>query len=84
MGEYEYRQQWQKDHTVLVPLRLNRNTDGDIVSAIENARSKQGEIKRLVRLGLAYELGLLKTERPETVIEDSTELSVTSGTEQEG
>ena len=54
-NEYEYRQQWQKDHTVLVALRLNRNTDGDIISAIENVQSKQGEIKRLVRLALQYE-----------------------------
>lgn len=45
----------QKEKTILVGLRLQKSTDADIISAIEKASSKQGEVKRLVRLGLAAE-----------------------------
>lgn len=38
---------------VQVALRLNRNTDQDIIEALENAPSKQGYIKDLIRADIA-------------------------------
>lgn len=50
-----YDAEWKKKNTVLIGMRLQKSTDADIISAIENSKSKQGELKRLIRLGLAYE-----------------------------
>ena len=36
-------------NTVQVKLKLNRNTDADIIAKLEAADSKQGYIKRLIR-----------------------------------
>ncbi len=60
----EYDAGWKKENTVLYGMRLQRSTDIDIIERIEAAPSRQGEIKRLVRLGLEYEriLNEQKTE----------------------
>lgn len=38
---------------VQVALRLNRNTDQDIIEALESVPSKQGYIKALIRADIA-------------------------------
>ena len=38
----------------MISLNLNNKTDADILFAIEG-KPKQTEIKRLIRLGIAYE-----------------------------
>ena len=48
------QQKYDKVHTKFIGLKLNRKTDHDILSVLEG-KSKQTEIKRLVRLGLAAE-----------------------------
>lgn len=40
---------WQKENTVNITLRLNRNTDADIIAAIEKKASKAGFIKACIR-----------------------------------
>ena len=54
MGETEKRKQWVKENTVFIGLRLQRSTDGDILSAIDG-KAKQTEIKRLLRIGLKHD-----------------------------
>lgn len=54
MADSEARKQWTKENTVFIGLKLNKRTDSDILSALGEG-SKQGEIKRLIRLGLKYE-----------------------------
>ena len=40
---------YNRKNTVQVLLRLNKNTDADIIAALESAKSKQGYIKALIR-----------------------------------
>lgn len=40
---------YNKTHTVQVPIRLNKNTDADIIAHLESVQSKQGYIKELIR-----------------------------------
>ena len=40
---------YNKVNTVQVPIRLNKNTDQDILKKLESVESKQGYIKRLIR-----------------------------------
>ena len=47
--------EWEKQNTYLFSVRLQNSTDADIIERIQAAPSRQGEIKRLVRLGIAYE-----------------------------
>ena len=42
---------------VQVALRLNRNTDQDIIEVLENMPSKQGYIKDLIRADIAAKQG---------------------------
>lgn len=48
-------QAWKEQHTISFGVRLNRNTDADIIDKLEGAASRQGELKRLVRLGIKAE-----------------------------
>lgn len=48
-------QAWKEQHTISFGVRLNRNTDADIIAKLEGAESRQGELKRLVRLGIKAE-----------------------------
>lgn len=48
-------QAWKEQHTISFGVRLNRNTDADIIAKLEGAASRQGELKRLVRLGIKAE-----------------------------
>lgn len=47
--------EWEKANTYLFSTRLQHTTDADIIEKLEAAESRQGELKRLVRLGIAYE-----------------------------
>lgn len=60
----ETRARWEASNTLHFSVRLQNSTDADIIERIEAAPSRQGEIKRLVRLGLEYEriLNEQKTE----------------------
>lgn len=40
---------YNKANTVQVPIRLNKNTDADILEHLESVQSKQGYIKELIR-----------------------------------
>ena len=51
MGERESKKQWDAENTERVSLKLNKNTDADIIKALDNA-PKQTEIKRLIREGM--------------------------------
>lgn len=59
MPETEARRRWTAQNTTYIPLKLNNRTDADILSALEEksrqGKSRQGEIKRLIRRGLEKE-----------------------------
>lgn len=51
MAETQARKEWTKENTTFVGLKLNNRTDKDILEALEG-KSKQTEIKRLIRKGM--------------------------------
>lgn len=54
MPESKAKIEWTKENTVHIGVKLNKNTDADILSALEG-KAKQTEIKRLIRVALALE-----------------------------
>lgn len=44
---------YNKTHTIQIPLRLNRNTDTDILAALDKVPSRAGYIKALIRADIA-------------------------------
>ena len=51
----EVNQRWKEQNTLCFGVRLNRQTDADIIAKLEGAASRQGELKRLVRMGIKAE-----------------------------
>jgi hypothetical protein len=52
----EYEEAWKQENTTRITLRLNNRTDADIIEAMQTAQgSKQGELRRLIRAGIAAE-----------------------------
>lgn len=51
MAESPSRKEWTKQHTTFIGLKLNHNTDRDILDALDG-KQKQTEIKRLIRLAI--------------------------------
>lgn len=43
---------YNKAKTVTICLRLNKETDKDIIEVLENVGSKQGYIKELIRMDI--------------------------------
>ena len=44
---------YQKNNTRMITIRLNLNTDADIIRRLEEVDSKQGYIKELIRKDMA-------------------------------
>lgn len=55
MGETEARKEWTKKNTTYFGIKLQNSTDADILAALDGADSKQGEIKRLLRIAIEIE-----------------------------
>lgn len=49
------QKKYDKEHTVGCHIKLNTNTDQDIIRWLWGQRSKQGSIKRLIREEIARE-----------------------------
>lgn len=54
MPESEAKKKWMKENTTFIGLKLNHNTDTDILEALQG-KQKQTEIKRLLRIALQSE-----------------------------
>jgi len=48
----EAKKKWDKENTSYIPLRLNHNTDKDILQALDPKRPKQTQIKEWIRKAL--------------------------------
>lgn len=44
-----YDQDWKAKNTTRIALRLNNNTDADIIEFLDTLNNKQGYIKDLIR-----------------------------------
>lgn len=49
------KERWKAENTYLFSVRLQNSTDADLIERLKEAPSRQGELKRLARLGIAYE-----------------------------
>jgi hypothetical protein len=47
------KNKWDKAHTSFVGLKLNQNTDADIIGILEACGNKQGYIKSLIRADIS-------------------------------
>lgn len=52
MPDSKAKVDWIKENTIRFTVKLNKNTDADILSALEG-KAKQTEIKRLIRIALS-------------------------------
>lgn len=43
------QEKYDKDHTIRYSIKLNLETDKDIIEWLDNQESKQGSIKKLIR-----------------------------------
>ena len=46
---YKYSKKYDEANTIQVKLKLNSNTDADIIEFLNNSGNKQGTIKKLIR-----------------------------------
>lgn len=46
---YKYTKKYDKENTVNISLKLNINTDADIIEYLKQSENKQGTIKQLIR-----------------------------------
>lgn len=57
MGETEAqkraRLKYESEHTMQIKLKLNKNTDADIIEKLHSVPNKQGYIKKLIRADIA-------------------------------
>lgn len=64
MATVQSNENWKKENTVQMTLRLMKKTEGDIIDTLENSGlSKRARLLQLVRLGIEYE----KLQREGTV-----------------
>ena len=52
MAESKARKKWTTENTTRVVMKLNHNTDADILAKLAEVPSKQGYIKNLIRADL--------------------------------
>lgn len=50
-----YMDEWQKKNTIIFSIRLQNTTDADLIEWLADKPSRQGEIKRLMRIAIALE-----------------------------
>lgn len=49
MPDSEAKKKWDRENTVVVTMKLNKNQDADIIEKLNSVDNKQGYIKRLIR-----------------------------------
>lgn len=54
MADHPSKTRWEKENVTQTTLKLNHNTDADILEALQG-KQKQTEIKRLLRIALQSE-----------------------------
>jgi hypothetical protein len=54
MPDSEAKKAWMKANTTFIGLKLNHNTDADLLEALQG-KQKQTEIKKLMRIALQRE-----------------------------
>ena len=47
--QYESKKKYDAQNTIRFNMKLNKNTDADLIQSLETVKSKQGLIKQLLR-----------------------------------
>ena len=55
MATVQSNENWKKENTMMVGLRLMKKTDMDIIEKLGDGERKQPRVKELLRLGIEYE-----------------------------
>lgn len=57
MADSQAKTTWDKNHTTQVIMKLNNNTDAEILAKLATVPSKQGYIKQLIRADIMQHNG---------------------------
>lgn len=49
MAKGEAKARWDKENTVMVTMKLNKNQDADIIEKLNSVDNRQGYIKQLIK-----------------------------------
>lgn len=60
--ESEAKKKWQKENTRIVSLKLQNSTDEDIIKYLDSVESKNGTIRKALRLLMAQEAAQAKKQ----------------------
>lgn len=55
MADSQAKAEWNRKHTAFIGLKLNKNTDAEILEKLATVPSKQGYIKNLIRADISKE-----------------------------
>lgn len=55
MPDSAAKKAWIKENTITISLRLNKNTDADLIDYLNNAENRHGTIKNAIRAYIAAE-----------------------------
>lgn len=50
-GDKDYKAQWDKENAIHAHVKINKNQDPDLYAILENAESRGGVVRQLMRLG---------------------------------
>lgn len=53
MADSQAKAAWIKANTTFIGVKLNKNTDRDLIAKLDSVPNKQGYIKNLIRADLA-------------------------------
>ncbi len=49
MSQLPSKSRWDKENTVVITMKLNKNQDADIIEKLNSVDNKQGYLKELIR-----------------------------------
>lgn len=49
MSQLPSKTRWDKENTVVITMKLNKNQDADIIDKLNSVDNKQGYLKELIR-----------------------------------
>lgn len=52
--KYKTQEKYDSENVIRTNIKLNKNTDADIIEALSNAKSKNGLVKDAIRFYLAH------------------------------
>lgn len=73
MGKWDSRERYAKENTKRYVVKVNKNTEQEIIEKLDSIENKMGYIKKLIREDIARSSGTritVNVSKPETEISD--------------